>query len=237
MIPWLEEDCPLPDPARALREPNGLLAAGATLSRPRLLEAYRKGIFPWFSDGQPVLWWSPDPRMVLVPAEFAPRRSLVKVLRNREYEIRCDSSFEQVMLACAGTPRSGQDGTWITRAIVDGYCALHEAGLAHSIETWIDDRLVGGLYGVALGRAFYGESMFSHVTDASKIAFAHLVGFLQSHGCGIIDCQMKTDHLASLGAREIPRRDFLRLLGRLTDEPAMQGWSDIRRTWFPGTER
>jgi len=237
MIPWLDDKSPLPDPRHALREPNGLLAAGATLSVPRLLEAYGKGIFPWFSDGQPVLWWSPDPRMVLVPAEFAPRRSLVKVLRNRDYEIRCDSAFEQVMLACAGTPRPGQDGTWITRGIVDGYCALHEAGLAHSIETWIAGKLVGGLYGVALGRAFYGESMFSHVSDASKIAFAHLVEFLQRQGCGIIDCQMKTDHLASLGAREIPRREFLTLLGRLTREPAMRGWADIRRTWLPGTRR
>lgn len=237
MIPWLDDDSPFPDPERALRDPNGLLAAGSHLSPARLLEAYRQGIFPWFSDGQPVLWWSPDPRMVLVPAEFAPRRSLLKALRNRNYEIRCDSAFEQVMLACAGTPRPGQDGTWITRSIIDGYCALHEAGLAHSVETWIEGRLAGGLYGVALGRAFYGESMFSHVTDASKIAFAHLVEFLNSRGCGIIDCQMKTEHLAFLGAREVPRRHFLRMLHRLIAEPAMHGWSDMRRAWLPGTGR
>lgn len=235
MIAWLDDTCGFPSPERALRDPNGLLAAGGRLTPARLLEAYRHGIFPWFSAGQPVLWWSPDPRMVLFPAEFAPRRSLLKALRGRTYEVRCDTAFEAVMRACATMPRPGQDGTWITEEIVAGYCALHRAGFAHSIETWIDGRLAGGLYGVALGRAFYGESMFAHSTDASKIAFAHVVEFLRRQGCGIIDCQMKTDHLASLGAREIPRREFCASLQRLAGAPAMTGWHTIRRAW-PGKE-
>jgi leucyl/phenylalanyl-tRNA--protein transferase len=169
--------------------------------------------------------------MVLFPAEFAPRRSLAKVLRNRQYQIRCDTAFEAVMRACGNTPREGQDGTWITGDILRGYCGLHQQGHAHSVETWIDGRLVGGLYGVAIGQAFYGESMFSHVTDASKIAFSHLVRFLQTQGCGMIDCQMKTEHLASLGAREIPRREFAAHLERLTQMPAMAGWSGIGRAY------
>ena len=231
MIPWLRANAPFPPVARALNEPNGLLAAGGELSLRRLLDAYHHGIFPWYSEGQPILWWSPDPRMVVFPAEFAPRRSLAKVLRNRAYEIRCDTAFERVMRACAGTPREGQDGTWITDEIVAGYCALHAAGHAHSIETWMDGELVGGLYGVSIGRAFYGESMFSHRTDASKIAFAHLVDFLHENACGIIDCQMNTGHLASLGAREIPRAAFIALLERLTREPAITGWRQLSRRW------
>ncbi len=234
MIPWLDSKAPFPPLARALSEPNGLLAAGADLSTTRLLAAYRQGIFPWFSPGQPILWWSPDPRMVLVPSEFTPRRSLVKVLRNKSYEVRCDTAFETVMRACAAMPRAGQEGTWITDGIVAGYCALHAAGYAHSIETWIDGELAGGLYGVAIGSAFYGESMFAHVSDASKIAFAHLADFLRSRSCGIIDCQMNTDHLASLGAREIARADFIALLQRLTAEPAMTGWPQIARRWDTG---
>ena len=231
MIPWLGNKTPFPPLARALAEPNGLLAAGADLSTTRLLAAYRQGIFPWFSPGQPILWWSPDPRMVLVPSEFTPRRSLVKVLRNKPYEVRCDTVFESVMRACAAKRRAGQDGTWITDEIVAGYCALHAAGYAHSIETWIEGELAGGLYGVAIGGAFYGESMFAHVSDASKIAFAHLADFLRSRSCGIIDCQMNTDHLASLGAREIARADFIALLRRLTAEPTMTGWAQIARRW------
>ncbi|MDB5807175.1 MAG: leucyl/phenylalanyl-tRNA--protein transferase [Betaproteobacteria bacterium] len=234
MIPWLHQSLTFPPLTRALQEPNGLLAAGGDLSPERLIAAYSHGIFPWYSAPQPILWWSPDPRMVLFPAEFAPRRSLAKVLRNRDYEVRCDTAFERVMRNCAATPREGQDGTWITEEILAGYCALHQRGIAHSIETWIDGKLVGGLYGVALGRAFYGESMFAHATDASKIAFSHLVHFLRAQGCGIIDCQMRTEHLASLGAREIPRAQFAACLADLTQQPAMQGWGEIARAWFPG---
>ncbi|HEX4325233.1 MAG TPA: leucyl/phenylalanyl-tRNA--protein transferase [Burkholderiales bacterium] len=233
MIPWLGKTLTFPPLTRALQEPNGLLAAGGDLTPERLIAAYTRGIFPWYSAPQPILWWSPDPRMVLFPAEFTLRRSLAKVLRNRDYEVRCDTAFERVMRACAATPREGQDGTWITEEILAGYCALHRQGVAHSIETWIDGKLVGGLYGVALGRVFYGESMFAHATDASKIAFSHLVHFLHARGCGIIDCQMRTEHLASLGAREIPRPEFAARLADLTQQPAMQGWGEIARAWFP----
>lgn len=234
MIPWLGPSHTFPPLSKALQSPNGLLAAGGDLTPERLLAAYARGIFPWYAPQQPILWWSPDPRMVLFPDEFAPRRSLAKVLRNRDYEVRCDTAFERVMRACAATPREGQDGTWITEDILAGYCGLHARGFAHSVETWIDGRLVGGLYGVALGRVFYGESMFAHATDASKIAFCHLVCFLREAGCGIIDCQMRTDHLASLGAREIPRKEFAAYLAELTAQPAMTGWSGIARAWFPG---
>lgn len=223
MIPWLEQDTPFPPLSRALDEPNGLLAAGADLSVDRLLSAYQQGIFPWFSPGQPILWWSPDPRMVLFPEELRVTRSLAKTLRQGQYEIRLDSDFPRVIAACATTPRPGQDGTWITRSIADAYTRLHELGLAHSVETWVDGQLAGGLYGVALGQMFYGESMFSHRTDASKIAFAHLVRYLSQHGYGLIDCQMRTHHLASLGAREIPRREFIQRLSTLTREPTPGG--------------
>lgn len=214
MIPWLEADDPFPSVERALREPNGLLAAGADLSVPRLLAAYQCGIFPWFGDDDPILWWSPDPRMVLFPAELRVTRSLAKVLRNRPYEVRFDHDFRSVMRACAA-PREGHAGTWITDAMIDAYCAFHEAGWAHSVETWIDGELAGGLYGVAVGRMFFGESMFSRRTDASKIALVHLVRALEAGGFGMIDCQMRTDHLASLGAREIPRREFSARLAEL----------------------
>ena len=234
MIPWLGKALSFPPLGKALQEPNGLLAAGGDLTPERLLAAYERGIFPWYSAHQPILWWSPDPRMVLFPAEFTPRRSLAKVLRNRDYEVRCDTAFERVMRACAATPREGQDGTWITEEIVRGYCALHAAGHAHSVETWIDGELVGGLYGVAIGRAFYGESMFAHVRDASKYAFAHLASFLREQACGIIDCQMKTSHLASLGAREIPRRSFIATLDSLTREAPMSGWNLLTRRWRTG---
>ncbi len=229
MIPWLQDDAPFPPLSSALADPNGLLAAGGELSAARLLEAYRSGIFPWYSDGQPVLWWSPDPRMVLIPAAFAPKRSLAKVLRNKDYEIRCDSAFETVMRACAGTPRDGQDGTWITEAMIAAYVRLHAAGHAHSVETWIDGELMGGLYGLGIGRMFYGESMFSHATDASKIAFAHLCAFLTQQECGMIDCQMNTGHLASLGGHEIPRAQFVEQLAALTCAPAMTGWKQLSR--------
>jgi leucyl/phenylalanyl-tRNA---protein transferase len=222
MIRWLEPDDPFPSVNAALREPNGLLAASEDLSPARLVEAYRRGIFPWYSEGQPVLWWSPDPRMVLFPVELRVSRSLRKALKRPDYEIRIDNAFSEVMRACA-EPRVGQQGTWITAEIIEGYGALHEAGVAHSVETWLGDELAGGLYGVALGRMFFGESMFTRVADASKIALVHLVRQLERWNFGMIDCQMSTAHLASLGAREIPRRDFVRALGELVNYPGREG--------------
>jgi leucyl/phenylalanyl-tRNA--protein transferase len=222
MIPWLARDDPFPPVAKALRDPNGLLAAGADLSVPRLLLAYRNGIFPWFSEGQPILWWSPDPRMVLFPPELKISRSLAKRLRRRDYEVRADTAFGAVMRACAA-PRDGQPGTWITSAMTVAYEALHRAGHAHSVETWIAGELAGGLYGVALGRAFFGESMFARATDASKIALAHLARQLARWGYGMIDCQMATGHLARLGAREIPRTEFMRNLRELVNYPGNPG--------------
>ena len=216
MIPWLDVEDPFPAVSHALREPNGLLAAGADLSVARLIEAYRHGIFPWYSEDQPLLWWSPDPRMVLFPTEFKHSRSLKKRLRRRDYEIRTDRAFEAVMRACA-EPRSSQEGTWITAEMIAAYGTLHRLGIAHSVETWIEDELVGGLYGVALGRMFYGESMFARARDASKIALAHLTKQLERWNFGMIDCQMKTAHLASFGAREIPRADFMRKLQELVN--------------------
>ncbi len=218
MIPWLESSDPFPPLERALAEPDGLLAAGADLTPARLLTAYQSGIFPWYSAGQPVLWWSPDPRMVLFPAEFRMPRSLAKRLRRRDYEIRVDTAFESVMRACAA-PRSDAAGTWITTDMIAAYCELHRLGHAHSVETWISGELTGGLYGIALGRVFYGESMFTKMADASKIALAHLVHRLKSRQFGIIDCQMNTAHLARFGAREIPRHDFSRHLVELVNYP------------------
>jgi leucyl/phenylalanyl-tRNA--protein transferase len=233
MIPWLDDDTPFPPIETALAEPegpNGLLAAGGDLSPMRILDAYRQGIFPWFSPGDPILWWSPDPRMVLFPEEFRLSRSLRKRLRRGEFEVRIDTAFRQVMTLCARTPREGQSGTWITRDMITAYTRLHELGCAHSVEAWTTGtpdgdgrkpRLVGGLYGMAIGRMFYGESMFSLATDASKAAIAYLVRFLHQHGYGLIDCQMNTEHLASLGAREIPRAEFLHRLDALATRPAM----------------
>jgi leucyl/phenylalanyl-tRNA--protein transferase len=222
MIPWLRHDDPFPPLVQALVEPNGLLAAGADLSVPRLLAAYRRGIFPWFNPGEPILWWAPDPRMVLFPDEFKVSRSLRKTLRRADYEVRMDNAFEEVMGACA-EPRQGQAGTWITGGMLAAYGRLFSAGHAHSVETWRDGRLVGGLYGVAVGRAFYGESMFARETDASKIALAHLVAQLGRWDFGVIDCQMHTAHLASLGARAISRADFVQRLNELVDLPSIPG--------------
>ncbi|MBA2352782.1 MAG: leucyl/phenylalanyl-tRNA--protein transferase [Burkholderiales bacterium] len=219
MIPWLNRNDPFPPIECALSNPNGLLAAGADLSAARLLEAYRHGIFPWFDASEPVLWWSPNPRMVLFPGEFRVSRSLRKTLAKRDYEVRVDTAFRPVMRACA-EPRQGQDGTWITPQMIRAYSALHEQGYAHSIETWVDDELAGGLYGVALGRVFFGESMFAHRTDASKIALAHLVARLRAQGFGLIDCQMETAHLASLGARPLSREIFIPMLRELVNYPA-----------------
>jgi leucyl/phenylalanyl-tRNA--protein transferase len=220
MIPLIRADIAFPPVEQALRSPNGLLAAGGDLSPARLLAAYRRGIFPWFSEGEPILWWSPDPRMVLFPEEFKISRSLRKTLRNDQYEVRTDTAFEQVMRACAA-PREGANGTWIHEEMVAAYCELHRLGYAHSVETWMDGELVGGLYGMALGRMFYGESMFSRRTDASKIAVAHLAAQLGKWNFGMIDCQMNTPHLASLGAREIPRGEFVSQLQTLIELPGV----------------
>jgi leucyl/phenylalanyl-tRNA--protein transferase len=216
MITWLHPGDAFPPVTQALREPNGLLAAGGELSLQRLLEAYQHGIFPWFNPGEPILWWSPDPRMVLFPAELKVSRSLRKTLKKPDYEVRVDTAFCAVMRACAA-PREVVGGTWISEEMVAAYGGLHEQGLAHSVETWRDGELIGGLYGVALGRMFYGESMFSRATDASKIAFVHLVKQLERWGFGMIDCQMKTAHLATLGAREIPRSEFVQGLSQLIE--------------------
>jgi leucyl/phenylalanyl-tRNA--protein transferase len=223
MIPWLERDDPFPPLEKALRHPNGLLAAGADLSPERLLAAYRQGIFPWYSAGEPILWWSPDPRMVLDPAKLKVSRSLAKTLRNRDYEIRYDSAFAAVMQGCATrgadhtSHHAGDSGTWITADMRAAYQQLHELGYAHSVETWIEGELAGGLYGVAVGRMFYGESMFTRVRDASKLAMVHLTRRLERQGYGMIDCQMHTPHLASLGAGAIARSQFLRRLRELVD--------------------
>ena len=217
MIPLLDGAAPFPPVESALRRPNGLLCAGGDLSPERLLEAYRHGIFPWFSEGEPILWWSPDPRMVLFPAELKISRSLARTLRHGHYEVRLDTAFPAAIRECS-LPRPGQDGTWITPEMQQAYVRLHELGHAHCVETWIDGELAGGLYGLALGRAFYGESMFSRVTDASKIALAHLARYLEHRGFAVIDCQMKTAHLVSLGAREIRRRELVHGLETWTTE-------------------
>ena len=223
MLPLLQHDISFPPVARALLSPNGLLAAGGDLSSARLLEAYRNGIFPWFSEGEPILWWSPDPRMVLFPAEFRIAHSLRKTLRRHAHEVRFDTAFEQVMRACAA-PREGQHGTWIHEEMIAAYCELHRMGYAHSVETWMNGELVGGLYGMALGRMFYGESMFSRKTDASKIALAHLSAQLDRWNFGMIDCQMNTPHLSSLGAREIPRKEFITRLQDLINYSPVTAW-------------
>lgn len=216
MIPYLGPLDLFPPVESAREDMGGLLAVGGDLLPDRILDAYRRGIFPWGTvDGQP-LWYSPDPRMVLFPDEFRLTRSLRKTLRAGTFEVSFDSDFPGVMAACATTPRNGQDGTWITSEMRHAYTRLHELGWAHSVETYADGVLVGGLYGMAIGRMFYGESMFSRRSDASKVAFAHLIEFLVTHQFGMIDCQMYTDHLASLGGREIPRAEFLARLSALT---------------------
>ena len=226
MVRWLHPSDPFPPLEDALGPTSGapgLLAATAELTAARLLSAYRSGIFPWYSDDQPVLWWSPDPRMVLRPADFKAtpslRKTLRRVLRDDAWQIRVDASFADTMIACATAPRRGQDGTWITAAIVDAYTELHRHGFAHSVETWHRGERVGGLYGVALGRMFFGESMFARRTDASKIALAALAAHLRRSGVEMIDCQQNTSHLASLGGREIPRAAFVAHLRRAAAEP------------------
>ena len=236
-LTWLApgQEFPAPDQAwDALSPAPGLLAAGGALDVESLRKAYGRGIFPWYSQGQPILWWSPNPRMVLEVAEFrlhpSLRKTLVRFRRSNACESRIDSAFQQVIQACAASRRDGQSGTWILPDMVTAYCKLHQAGLAHSVETWVDGTLVGGLYCVALGKFVFGESMFSHASDASKVALAALVGFCRHHGIAYIDCQQNTRHLASLGAREIARELFL---AHVTEgiEHAAPTWQFDRRLW------
>ena len=217
---------PFPDPALAETEPNGLLAVGGDLSPQRLRNAYRLGIFPWFSAGQPILWWSPDPRLVLFPDRLRISRSLRKTLRRGTFTVSLDRDFGAVIRACAA-PRADADGTWIVPEMARAYERLHSVGLAHSAEVWRDGELVGGLYGVAIGRAFFGESMFSRASDASKVALAHLVRCSSAWGFALIDCQVYTPHLASLGAVEIPRAEFLQRLADAVDQPVAAGAWDM----------
>jgi len=216
MLKLLGRDDPFPAPETALKEPNGLLCAGADLSAGRLLDAYRRGIFPWYSGGEPILWWSPDPRMVLFCDELKVSRSLAKNIRNKGYDVTLDTRFEDILLQCSKTRKDGA-GTWLGPAMRKAYLALHRSGHARSVETWRNGRLVGGLYGVSIGRMFYGESMFSTETDASKVALVSLVEDLRRRDMPLIDCQQRTPLLASLGAREIPRREFLRRVAALVD--------------------
>ena len=233
---WIDDDTPLPPTSKALgpaSEAPGLLAAGGSVTPQRLKEAYRRGIFPWYSPGDPPLWWSPDPRMVLQVAEFklshSLRKTLRRFIRDPACEIRIDSAFGAVIAACAGAARAGQDGTWIAPEIIAAYCGLHEMGYAHSVETWVDGELVGGLYGVGMGAMFFGESMFARRTDASKIALAALIAFCRGHRIALIDCQQRTRHLASFGAHEIPRAAFEAHLHHTVVVPGPVSW-----TYDPG---
>ena len=227
-LPWLEPGDPFPDPSEAWGPTSpapGLLASGGALDADTLERAYRSGIFPWFSRGQPILWWSTDPRMVLVPGEFRLHRSLRKtmqrLLAQQRLEIRIDTRFDAVIEACARSPREGQSGTWIVPAMVEAYGQMHRRGLVHSVETWIDGHLAGGLYCVGIGAAVFGESMFTRVPDASKMALAALVAFCRAHQVELIDCQQDTAHLSSLGGRPIERTAFLQAVRRGADRPAL----------------
>lgn len=235
MIPWLRGVAPFPRVDRALSEPNGLLCAGGDLSPARLLGAYRHGIFPWYSGDEPILWWSPDPRMVLWTHEFKLSRSLRKTIakftRSPGCEVRIDSAFEQVIAACAASPRDGQKGTWIVPDMVAAYSRWHALGAVHSVETWIDGELAGGLYGVGIGRMFFGESMFSRRADASKIALAALVCFGREHGIDLIDCQQRTGHLSSMGGRELPRNVFEAAIAERVKARPVTSWNYHQRLW------
>ncbi|NQD95389.1 leucyl/phenylalanyl-tRNA--protein transferase [Pseudomonas sp. CrR25] len=225
MLTWLQRDSlKFPPLDNALRDPNGLLAAGGDLSAERLVQAYRHGCFPWYQDGQPILWWSPDPRTVLFPEELHISRSLGKVLRQARYHVTFDRAFADVIQACAA-PRNYADGTWITAQMQKSYRALHERGIAHSVEVWRAGELVGGLYGLAMGRLFFGESMFSRADNASKVGFATLVEHLQDWGFALIDCQMPTQHLHNFGARAISRKEFATYLEQHLDQPSGADWS------------
>lgn len=215
-LAWLAPGAPFPPTSQALDDPAGLLAAGADLSSSTLLKAYRRGIFPWYSDGQPILWWSPDPRLVLFPERFHASRRLLRSLRQPHWRFSLNTAFEQVISACADTPRRGQGGTWITDEMHHAYCQLHRLGHAHSLEVWHHSELVGGIYGVRVGRAFFGESMFSHARDASKAAMAMLCRIHGTLQMELLDCQVESAHLLSLGAEILPRKEFEQQLAVLT---------------------
>lgn len=224
MLTWLQRDSlSFPPLEQALQEPDGLLAAGGDLAPERLIQAYRHGCFPWYQDGQPLLWWSPDPRTVLFPEELHISRSLAKILRQGVFEITFDQAFDAVISACAG-PRDYAEGTWITNPMQAAYRELHQRGIAHSVEVHSNGQLVGGLYGLAMGRLFFGESMFSHASNASKAGFVCLVQQLQRWGFVLIDCQMPTQHLQSFGARSIPRKLFREYLETYLDQPSTAAW-------------
>lgn len=223
---WIKTTDPpdhFPDPKQALTEPDGLLAVGGDLSVERLLIAYRQGIFPWYQDGQPILWWSPNPRAVLFPAELHVSRSLRRTLRNNRFTVSIDQDFASVIAGCAA--ERSDTGTWITADMEHAYQQLHDAGHAHSVEVWRDEQLVGGLYGINIGRVFFGESMFSRQTDASKVALVQLIHICRELSLDLVDCQIATAHLASLGSRQISRTEFLRLLSRYTQFPSPSGWA------------
>ncbi len=226
-IPPFDTSMVFPSVALASKDPNGLLAVGGDLSPERLISAYRQGIFPWFSEDQPILWWSPDPRMILSPSKITFSRSLKKTLRQKKFRFSFDIAFSRVIHACA-QPRPSQPNTWITTEMKQAYAQLHQRGVAHSFETWQDDQLVGGLYGIAIGKVFFGESMFSLVTDASKVAFAHSVACLQGWGYGLIDCQIESHHLANFGAENISRQEFSHQLKDLTTQSVLpSAWQHI----------
>ena len=220
----LSSDIAFPSPN--LTSEDGLLAVGGDLDQRRLLLAYSMGIFPWYAEAEPILWWSPDPRLVLYPEELRISTSLKKAIKKDLFRITVDQAFEQVITACAKIRREKDEGTWIVQDMIEAYCKLHESGFAHSVEAWQDDTLAGGLYGVSLGKCFFGESMFTTITNASKVAFVALVKYLKSLSFDLIDCQVKTEHLISFGAREIPRERFLKQLKKSLENPTHKGkWS------------
>lgn len=230
MLPWLSSPTPeFPPTTAALEAPNGLLAAGGRLTPHWLVQAYRQGIFPWYSDDDPILWWSPTPRMILAPEAFRQRRSLTKRLRHGGFRVTLDSDFPGVIRACAA-PRASDDGTWITAGMHAAYCRLHRLGIAHSLEVYQHEHLVGGLYGLAMGPVFFGESMFSRRPDASKIALAYLAAAMRQNGGRLIDCQMHTPHLAQLGAVDIRRADFIEHLNTLLPAETFGGLGNTMAT-------
>jgi leucyl/phenylalanyl-tRNA--protein transferase len=224
MLPWLESETPFPPAESALNDPNGLLAAGGDLSVERLCDAYRRGIFPWYEDGQPILWWSPSPRTILLPRDIHVSKSTNKAIRKQQPIITTDTVFEKVIQQCAEITRRHQEGTWITAQMQKAYIDLHHRGFAHSVEVWFNGQLAGGLYGVAIGRAFFGESMFSNQSNASKFAAIALCQQLKLWGFGFIDCQVHTQHLASLGATTVSRKQFSNLLDRYTSQDSIGQW-------------